>query len=162
VGSIPANPDAQIVPSFRRWRFEMKLSPFFCVRHKQSRTIDRSIDWSIVRLRRLQISEKRRLCIGFALGAAFATRQSFSRLSRIDRLIFRLIIFKICRFSNAPFFNLGATDFRDERLARSPRREPSEGCFSEPRLLASHPVCQNSISALFCLQVYHLQCTCQM
>jgi hypothetical protein len=30
VGSIPANPDAQNVPSFRRWRFEMKLSPFFC------------------------------------------------------------------------------------------------------------------------------------
>jgi hypothetical protein len=29
VGSIPANPDAQHVPSFRRWRFEMKLSPFF-------------------------------------------------------------------------------------------------------------------------------------
>ncbi len=28
-GSIPANPDAQNVPSFRRWRFEMKLSPFF-------------------------------------------------------------------------------------------------------------------------------------
>jgi hypothetical protein len=29
VGSIPANPDARNVPSFRRWRFEMKLSPFF-------------------------------------------------------------------------------------------------------------------------------------
>ena len=29
VGSIPANADAQNVPSFRRWRFEMKLSPFF-------------------------------------------------------------------------------------------------------------------------------------
>jgi hypothetical protein len=29
VGSIPANCDAQNVPSFRRWRFEMKLSPFF-------------------------------------------------------------------------------------------------------------------------------------
>jgi hypothetical protein len=29
VGSIPANSDAQNVPSFRRWRFEMKLSPFF-------------------------------------------------------------------------------------------------------------------------------------
>jgi hypothetical protein len=28
VGSIPANPDAQNVPSFRRWRFEMKLIPF--------------------------------------------------------------------------------------------------------------------------------------
>jgi hypothetical protein len=27
VGSIPANPDAQNLPSFRRWRFEMKLSP---------------------------------------------------------------------------------------------------------------------------------------
>jgi hypothetical protein len=27
VGSIPANPDTQNVPSFRRWRFEMKLSP---------------------------------------------------------------------------------------------------------------------------------------
>jgi hypothetical protein len=26
VGSIPANSDAQNVPSFRRWRFEMKLS----------------------------------------------------------------------------------------------------------------------------------------
>jgi hypothetical protein len=32
VGSIPANPDAQNVPSFRRWRFEMKLSPFFFYR----------------------------------------------------------------------------------------------------------------------------------
>jgi hypothetical protein len=29
VGSIPANSDAQNVPSFRRWRFELKLSPFF-------------------------------------------------------------------------------------------------------------------------------------
>ena len=29
VGSIPANSDAQNVPSFRRWRFEMKLSPFY-------------------------------------------------------------------------------------------------------------------------------------
>ncbi len=29
MGSIPANPDALNVPSFRRWRFEMKLSPFF-------------------------------------------------------------------------------------------------------------------------------------
>ncbi len=29
VGSIPANPDAPNVPSFRRWRFEMKLGPFF-------------------------------------------------------------------------------------------------------------------------------------
>jgi hypothetical protein len=29
VGSIPANPDARNVPSFRRWRFEMKPSPFF-------------------------------------------------------------------------------------------------------------------------------------
>jgi hypothetical protein len=29
VGSIPANSDAQNVPSFRRWGFEMKLSPFF-------------------------------------------------------------------------------------------------------------------------------------
>ncbi len=27
MGSIPANSDAQNVPSFRRWRFEMKLSP---------------------------------------------------------------------------------------------------------------------------------------
>jgi hypothetical protein len=33
--------------------------------------------------------------------------------------------------------------------------------FPETRSLASRPVCQNSISALFCLQVYHLQCTCQ-
>jgi hypothetical protein len=29
VGSIPDNSDAQHVPSFRRWRFVMKLSPFF-------------------------------------------------------------------------------------------------------------------------------------
>jgi hypothetical protein len=29
VGLIPANPNAQNVPSFRRWRFEMKLSLFF-------------------------------------------------------------------------------------------------------------------------------------
>jgi hypothetical protein len=28
VGSMPANSDAQNVPSFRRWRFEMKPSPF--------------------------------------------------------------------------------------------------------------------------------------
>jgi hypothetical protein len=28
VGSISANSDAQDVPSFRRWRFVMKLSPF--------------------------------------------------------------------------------------------------------------------------------------
>jgi hypothetical protein len=33
VGSIRANSDAQLenVPSFRRWRFEMKLSPFYSV-----------------------------------------------------------------------------------------------------------------------------------
>jgi hypothetical protein len=29
VGSVPANPDARNVPSFHRWRLEMKLSPFF-------------------------------------------------------------------------------------------------------------------------------------
>ncbi len=29
VGSIPANSDAQNVPSFRRWRFVMKLSPCY-------------------------------------------------------------------------------------------------------------------------------------
>jgi hypothetical protein len=29
VGSIPANFNAQNVSSFCRWRFEMKLSPFF-------------------------------------------------------------------------------------------------------------------------------------
>jgi hypothetical protein len=29
VVSIPAHSDAHNVPSFRRWRFEMKLSPFF-------------------------------------------------------------------------------------------------------------------------------------
>ena len=29
VGSIPANSDALNVPSFSRWRFEMKLSPFY-------------------------------------------------------------------------------------------------------------------------------------
>jgi hypothetical protein len=35
VGSIPANPDARNVPSFRRWRHEMKLSPLLSrrVRH---------------------------------------------------------------------------------------------------------------------------------
>jgi hypothetical protein len=27
MGSIPANSEAQTVPSFRRWRFEMTLSP---------------------------------------------------------------------------------------------------------------------------------------
>ncbi len=31
VGSIPANSDAQNVPSFRRWRFEMKLSPYIYI-----------------------------------------------------------------------------------------------------------------------------------
>ena len=30
VGLIPANSDAQHVPSFCSWRFEMKVSPFFC------------------------------------------------------------------------------------------------------------------------------------
>ncbi len=29
VDSIPANSDAQNMPSFHRWQFEMKLSPFF-------------------------------------------------------------------------------------------------------------------------------------
>jgi hypothetical protein len=33
VGSIPANPDALNVPSFRRWRFEMKLSTFYLDTH---------------------------------------------------------------------------------------------------------------------------------
>jgi hypothetical protein len=87
------------------------------------------------------------------------TRQSFSRLPQIDRLIVRIIIFNFFRFSNAPFFNLGATGFCSKWRARAPRREPSEGCFSEPHLLASHTLCPNSILALFCLQVYHLQCT---
>jgi hypothetical protein len=31
VGSIPSNSDAENVPSFRRWRFAMKLSPFILV-----------------------------------------------------------------------------------------------------------------------------------
>jgi hypothetical protein len=35
VGSIPANSDAQNVPSFRRWRFEMKLKSLFFVVENQ-------------------------------------------------------------------------------------------------------------------------------
>ena len=35
VGSIPANPDAQNVPSFRSRRFEMKLSPFLAANVSQ-------------------------------------------------------------------------------------------------------------------------------
>jgi hypothetical protein len=35
VGSIPADPDAQNVPSFRRWRFEMKLSPLGLLRRPE-------------------------------------------------------------------------------------------------------------------------------
>jgi hypothetical protein len=31
MGSIPANSDTLKMPSFRRWRFEMKLSPLFVV-----------------------------------------------------------------------------------------------------------------------------------
>jgi hypothetical protein len=57
VGSIPANPDAQNVPSFRRWRFEMKLSPFFfysrvCIEQNSwsvdstDRDIKRTIGWA--------------------------------------------------------------------------------------------------------------------
>ena len=42
VGSIPANPDAQNVPSFRRWRFEMKLSPFL-LQHVQEELVEQSI-----------------------------------------------------------------------------------------------------------------------
>jgi hypothetical protein len=50
VGSILANPDAQNVPSFRRWRFEMKLSPFcfasvrFCLPALKSPTPKNSND----------------------------------------------------------------------------------------------------------------------
>ncbi len=76
-----------------------------CTEHKQSRTIDQSIDLSIVLLRRLQVSKKGRLCSGFAygchwdnLGAAFATRPSFSRLSQINWLIIRFFILKFWRF----------------------------------------------------------------
>jgi hypothetical protein len=47
-------------------------------------------------------------------------------LSQIDLLIVRLIIFKICSFSNAPFLNLGATGFRSEWRARAPQRKPSK------------------------------------
>jgi hypothetical protein len=35
VGSIPANSEAQNVPSFRRWQFEMKFSPFFLFKNAQ-------------------------------------------------------------------------------------------------------------------------------
>ncbi len=97
-----------------------------------------------------------------AFGAALATRQSFSRLSQIDRLIVRLIIFKICRFSNAPFLNLGVTGFRSKWRAGAPQREHSEGCFSEPRLLASRPLCPNSISVLFYLKRVLTTVYCQM
>ena len=38
VGSIPANSDAQNVPCFRRWRFEIKLSPFFGSRGRCGRS----------------------------------------------------------------------------------------------------------------------------
>jgi hypothetical protein len=39
----------------------------------------------------------------------------------------------------------------------------SEGCFSEPRLLASrHPLCPNSISVLLCLQSVLTTVYCQM
>ncbi len=39
VGSIPANSDAQDVPSFRRWRFEMKLGLFFLTKQKQNKQL---------------------------------------------------------------------------------------------------------------------------
>jgi hypothetical protein len=46
VDSIPANSNAQNVPSFRRWRlgFEMKLSPFGC-------------QWLTLSVRSLQIKD---------------------------------------------------------------------------------------------------------
>jgi hypothetical protein len=36
VGSTPANSDAQHVPSFRRWRFEMKLSLLIDIKNIES------------------------------------------------------------------------------------------------------------------------------
>ncbi len=44
VGSIPANPDAQNVPSFRRWRFEMKLSPFYSYSRVAQSSYDLFVD----------------------------------------------------------------------------------------------------------------------
>jgi hypothetical protein len=41
VGSIPANPDARNVPSFRRWRLEMKLSPLFLSTNKHCSKTER-------------------------------------------------------------------------------------------------------------------------
>ncbi len=123
---------------------------------RQSRTIERTI----VQIRTLQVSEKRALCIGFAYGC------HWEQHLRPDNR------FRYCRrltgsSSGSSFFNFAvsvtlnvliftATDFCSEWRARAPRRKPSEGCFFEPRLLASHKVCPNSISALFCLHVYHL------
>ena len=40
VGSIPANSDAQNVPSFRHWRFEMKLTTFLVIRLKVLKEIE--------------------------------------------------------------------------------------------------------------------------
>jgi hypothetical protein len=40
VGSISANSDAQNVPSFRRWRFEMKISPLLYYPINQTDILD--------------------------------------------------------------------------------------------------------------------------
>jgi hypothetical protein len=106
-----------------------------CIKHKQSPSLDQRKGSTLHWVR-----------VWGPLGAAFATRQTFSRFSQIDQLIVWLIIFKTCRFSNALFLNLGATGLRSEWRARAPQRKPSEGYFFEPRLRASHPLCPNSIS----------------
>ncbi len=48
LGFLPGHCDASVESYSIRIKVFLK-----CIKHKQSRTIDRSIDWSIVQLRRL-------------------------------------------------------------------------------------------------------------
>ncbi len=114
-----------------------------------------TLETSCVRLRRLQISEKGRLCSGFAYGWRWEQHMwpdnLFQDCCRLTGSLSGWSFLKFAVSVTHYFFILEGQDFR----ASVPQHEPSEGCFHDPRLLASRqPVCPNSFQGFLCLHTH--------
>jgi hypothetical protein len=153
---------AQPLRRLRRVIFFRNQSVLKCIKHKQSRRIDRMI----VRLRRLQISEKGQRCIGFAYV------WHWDQHLRADNLLFFFEIvadrparrpahyFKFCRFSKYTFFESWSNRFSEWQRGSGPRASARTFrrmlLWASPFSLPPPQALPKLNSALLCLQVYQL------
>ncbi len=102
--------------------------------------------------------QKRRL-----RSACAASNTAFFKMIDSSRLGWQRTFFSISnQLESASSGNLARTgsSFQRPRIANGPLfRVLPVWRSSEPRLLASHPLCPNSFLGFLCLQVYQLQCT---